>query len=60
MQDKLKEIISKSEHFLAGLFSEREGVAFFSSGHKSQGEFFFSIRHESQGDGHVSQGIYLC
>ena len=26
--------------FLAGLFSEREGAAFFSSGHKSQGQFF--------------------
>ena len=40
MQDKLKESISKSEH-LVELFAEREReLQFFSSGHKSQGDFF--------------------
>ena len=60
MQDKLKESVSKSEHF-AQLFAEREReLQFFSSGHESQGEFFFLRGHGSQGAGQFSKVFSFC
>ena len=48
MQDKLKEIISKSEN-LAELFGEREGAAIFLKWVRIPRIIFFSRGHESQG-----------
>ena len=56
MQKKLKENISKSEHF-AELFAEREGATIFCQVGTNPKDIFFSTGHESQGVGHISQGI---
>ena len=57
MQDKLKEIISKSEH-LAELFAEREGVAIFIKWVQiPRRNIFFSRGHKYQGDGKFSRNL---